>query len=133
MLPSAPRRRHVLPPALAAPPARRTNPRQHSATLIHGQPFGLDEFVLEGLKLVIVQAELHFEGAIGHAPLALQQCRHLGKDGIKSSTDPSALPAPGAQSMVAPQYIASMALSRRGVKPTSEYVQGIDQLQSRRA
>jgi hypothetical protein len=60
-----------------------TNPHQHPPTLIHGQPFGLDEFVLEGLKLVIIQAELHFEGPIRHAPLALQQFRYLGKDGIK--------------------------------------------------
>ena len=46
---------------LAAQPEGLTNPHQHSPTLINGQPFGLDEFVLEGLKLVIVQAELHFE------------------------------------------------------------------------
>jgi hypothetical protein len=59
------------------------NPHQHSAALIYGQPFGLDEFVLEGLKLVIIQAELHFEGPIRHAPLALHQFRHLDKDGIK--------------------------------------------------
>jgi len=62
---------------------RLTNPHQHSPTLINGQPFGLDEFVLEGLKLVIIQAELHFESPIRHTPLALQQFRHLGKDGIK--------------------------------------------------
>jgi hypothetical protein len=41
-----------------------TNPYQHSTALINGQPLRLDEFVLEGLKLLIVQAELHFEGAI---------------------------------------------------------------------
>jgi len=61
----------------------RTTPHQHSAALINGQPFGFDKFVLEGLKLVIVKAELHFEGPIGHAPFALQQLHHLGKDGIK--------------------------------------------------
>jgi hypothetical protein len=62
---------------------RLTNPHQHSPALIHSQPFGLGQFVLEGLKLVIIQAELHFEGPIRYAPLALQQFRHLGKDGIK--------------------------------------------------
>src|SRR5262249_16068468 len=106
------------------------NPHQHSPTLIHGQPFGLDEFVLEGLKLAIIQAELQFEGAIGHAPLALQQFRHLGKDGIKVHHDPSTWPALGSQSVAAPQYIAIMAPSSGGVKATSECMQGIDQFQT---
>src|SRR5262249_7192333 len=48
-----------------------TNPYQHPPAFISSQPFGLDEFVLEGLKLVIVQAELYFEGTIRHTPLAL--------------------------------------------------------------
>jgi hypothetical protein len=43
----------------------------------------LGRAVLEGLKLVIVQAELYFEGSIRHTPLALEQFQHLGKDGIK--------------------------------------------------
>jgi len=60
-----------------------TTPYQHSAAFSHSQPFGLDKFVLEGLKLIIAQAKLDFEGTIGHAPLALQQFHHLGKDGIK--------------------------------------------------
>ena len=54
--------------AWLAQPEGPHQPTPALSTLINGQPFGLDEFVLEGLKLVIVQAELHFEGPIRHAP-----------------------------------------------------------------
>jgi hypothetical protein len=48
--------------------------------LIHGELFGLDDLVLQGFEMIIVQCKPPFDRAIGQALLALEQREHLGED-----------------------------------------------------
>ena len=58
-------------------------PHQDSALLIDRKLFGLDDFVLEGLEMVVVQPEPDLDRPIGEPPLALQQIEYLCEDLIK--------------------------------------------------
>jgi hypothetical protein len=47
-------------------------PDEHAIVLVHGQAFGVDEFILEGFQIVVIQRELALQRSIGEALLALQ-------------------------------------------------------------
>jgi hypothetical protein len=48
------------------------SPDQDPSLLIHRHLPGINEFILESLKVVVVQAEPDFERSIGYPPLALE-------------------------------------------------------------
>jgi hypothetical protein len=56
---------------------RLTGPDQHLAILIDGQPFGIDQLSFQVLEVFFIQVEAPPEGAVGHAPVALQQVEHF--------------------------------------------------------
>ena len=65
-------------------------PVQHAAIFIDRQAPGVDEFVLEGLKVVVIQIEPYLEGAIGHPSLVLEHIEHLGQNCVECHGRPSA-------------------------------------------
>ncbi len=62
--------------------------------LITRQPFGLDDFVLESLDVVVVKVESYPERPIGYPTLALEEIDHLCQDLIERHAYP---PVPFAQ------------------------------------
>jgi hypothetical protein len=64
-------------------------PHQDSALLIDCKLFGRDDFVLEGLEMVVVQPESDLDHPIGEPPLALQQIEDLCEDLVKRHGPPS--------------------------------------------
>jgi hypothetical protein len=67
-----------------------SRPHQYSAILIDSQAPGVDKFVLESLKVVIIQIEPYLEGAIGYPSLVLEQIEHLGQNCVECHGQPSA-------------------------------------------
>jgi hypothetical protein len=66
--------------------ARASGPDQHATVFIHGQALTVNEFLLQVCQEVIIQMELPFEGAIGHASAALEQGNSLIQQLLKSHT-----------------------------------------------
>jgi hypothetical protein len=62
---------------------RSAGPDQDSTPLIDRQPLGLDEFLLQGRKLRLVQGELHLKRRVGDTPTTLQKLADLIEYGIK--------------------------------------------------
>src|SRR5215467_14230277 len=58
-------------------------PDQHSASLVHGELFGLDDFSFEVFEVVLVEVEAALERPIRHPPVAPQQVKHPGQDLVK--------------------------------------------------
>ena len=52
-------------------------PKPGLCLLIDGELLGLDEFLLQGLQVLVIQLELDLEGAVGDAPPALQKGAYL--------------------------------------------------------
>src|SRR5262245_37551572 len=98
-------------------------PHQHPAILIHSQAPGVDQFVLESLKVVVIQIEPYLEGAIGHPPLVLEQIEHLAQNGVECHDRPSAW-ARGPLRMLSEKsmYYAHASLSRRAASIASTRV-----------
>ena len=67
----------------------RTRPDQHAAVLIDREPLALDEFVLQVFQMLVIELELALEGAIGHAPPALEHGNRLVEDLLKGHRPPS--------------------------------------------
>src|SRR5947199_172728 len=57
---------------------------QHTTVFIHGQTLTVNELLLQVCQDVIVELELPFEGAIGHASTALEQGNGLIQQLLKS-------------------------------------------------
>ena len=53
------------------------SPNQDFALLIDGELLGLDEFLLQGLQVLVAQLELDLEGSVGDTPPALQERAYL--------------------------------------------------------
>jgi hypothetical protein len=70
-----------------------TCPHQHTTVLIPGDLLRVEEFILEGLKGVVIQVELHLQCPIGHTSPALEHGYRLVKDLLKVHRDPSACAA----------------------------------------
>jgi hypothetical protein len=68
---------------------RVARPDEDALVLIPGNLVRIEEFVLEGLQGVVVQAELHFEGPVGHPSPLAQQGDHLIHDRDKVHPGPS--------------------------------------------
>jgi hypothetical protein len=68
---------------------RTSSPDQDSFPLVDRHLLGLDELGLEIFEVVIVQVELPFEGAIGHAASALEHGHRLVQDLFKGHCRPS--------------------------------------------
>src|SRR5262249_52668413 len=64
-------------------------PDQDPAVLIDRQSFGIDEFFLERLQVVVVQMEANFERPIGKPLLPLEQFLYLGQEFVKRHAPPS--------------------------------------------
>src|SRR5215471_552813 len=96
--------------ALDVPPVQ----NEHSAVFIHGQTFGVDEFILEGLQVLVIQRELAFQRPIGEALLALQQCDHLRTEGREVHHCPStcarAASVWGSQKVISMSRYSAMAV-----------------------
>jgi hypothetical protein len=69
-----------------------TGPHQDSTPLIDRELFGLDDFVLEGLEMIVVQPEPDLDRPIGEPSLALQQIEYLCEDLVKRHGHPSTWP-----------------------------------------
>src|SRR5713101_1680035 len=67
-------------------------PHQNSTLLIDRKLFGRDDFVLEGLEMVVVHPEPDLDRPIGEPPLALQQVEYLCEDLVKRHGHPSTYP-----------------------------------------
>ena len=72
--------------------ARSSFPDQHLAILVHGQALGPNDFDLQVLQDVIIEIELPFERAIGHASAALEQGNSLVQQLFKGHGGPSSRP-----------------------------------------
>src|SRR6266568_4159761 len=57
-----------------------SHPHQHFAALVTGHSLPFDEFLLEGVELVVIQGKFQLEGAIGEPPFALQEVAGLIKN-----------------------------------------------------
>jgi hypothetical protein len=73
---------------------RTTRPDEDSPIFIHGHLFGVDQVVLEVFQDLVVELPPALEDPIGQALLLLEQCEHLGTDGIVVHQCPSTWPAP---------------------------------------
>src|SRR5918912_2578557 len=58
-------------------------PDQHFARFVAGELFGVDEFGLEILEVVVVQRKAALEGPIRQPALALQQVEDAGQEVVK--------------------------------------------------
>ena len=54
-----------------------THPDQDTAVLIHCQALAVNEFVLEGLEVLVIELEVQLEGPIGQASPPLQHGHRL--------------------------------------------------------
>ena len=68
---------------------RATRPHQHAAVFILGDLLGVEELVLEGLKGVVIQVELHLECPIGHTSPPLEHGHRLVEHLLKGHRPPS--------------------------------------------
>ena len=62
---------------------RPARPDQHGPLFVHRQPLALNEFGLQILQIVVIQVKLALEGAIRHAPAALQEGNRLIEEFLK--------------------------------------------------
>jgi hypothetical protein len=53
--------------------SRFTSPDETSAIVIGDGILRIKKFLLEQVKVVIIQLELHFEGSIGYTPMPLEE------------------------------------------------------------
>jgi hypothetical protein len=66
-----------------------TDPDQHVAVLIHGDPPGFDELLLQVVEDVIVQLELTFEGAIGDSASPSEEFEDIVEQRVEVHHRPS--------------------------------------------
>src|SRR5262245_28325320 len=65
-------------------------PDQHGAILVDGQLVDLDDFGLQILEILVIQAKLSLEGAIRYTSLALEHGECLIQDFLQCHGQPSA-------------------------------------------
>jgi hypothetical protein len=60
-----------------------THPDENTVILINCQAFGINEFILNGLKVSLFQSKPALQGAVGKPLLALQKRLHLWQNIVK--------------------------------------------------